>query len=87
MKGFVFHSDSQQFASLPFLFPELMGEVFLIFFIQTGKSFQELHPLQDSSPASHCPQALSPFSTCKVEYASTHNPHPDPASCSSIQGW
>ncbi|KAI4581320.1 hypothetical protein MJG53_009763 [Ovis ammon polii x Ovis aries] len=25
MKGFVFHSDSQQFAGFPFLFPELMG--------------------------------------------------------------
>lgn len=70
MKGFVFCSGSQQFANLPFLFLELMDEAFLIFFIQAGKSFQELHPLQDASPASHCPQAVSPFSTCEVEYTS-----------------
>ena len=81
MKGFVFCSGSQQFANLPFLFLELMDEAFLIFFIQAGKSFQELHPLQDASPASHCPQALSPFSTCEVEYTSrpTRTPTRPPA--------
>ena len=87
MKGFVFCSGSQQFANLPFLFLELMDEAFLIFFIQAGKSFQELHPLQDASPASHCPQALSPFSTCEVEYSSPPHSQPDPASCRSTRGW
>lgn len=75
---------------LPFLFPELMGRALLVLFIQTGKFFQELCSVQEFFPTSHCPWAISPFPTFRVEHTPPTTPLPPPSDSvpsPSIQGW